>query len=450
MKKNYFKIAALTIVVNLFFVGCATTVPITVEQPPNLPTAGITRVAVMPFEAPVAESLAHSRSPRDVAMGAFHREMATRATNSARAQIGAMSQFTLVDPSRIAGVDSRELSSYVDAILTGNIGQITTDTERRSQTNREGRTTVTYRTTGNVELNFQLTRASDGSIIGHPITRNRPISHSSSSRPSDSQVQAFARTAVDAAIGGLSREMTAHRVTQRRTFATDQSRDRVVRDEMRAARDLLRAGNHVAAHQAYLRIYEQHGSVAAAENAAILYESFGDMQAAADLLQRVVRETGNPRAQVAHERVSRNIRTQERASEHRETRGRRETVASFAIEEIQRVLPENAMVWIHNRAQDNAYADFFADYITDDFLRNRINIVDRQHIDLILSEQELHASGLVRNDQIGNIGNMAGANTIVIIDVTGRGGLRRLFVQVLDIESGETLMRSDTSEQWSL
>jgi hypothetical protein len=90
------------------------------------------------------------------------------------------------------------------------------------------------------------------------------------------------------------------------------------------------------------------------------------------------------------------------------------------------------------------------DNLTASFIRGGITVIDRQSIDLILSEQKFQMSGNVSDNDFVSIGKLAGANTLVIINITGTGTARRLQVRVLDIERGIPTLQSDTSESWRL
>jgi hypothetical protein len=59
-------------------------------------------------------------------------------------------------------------------------------------------------------------------------------------------------------------------------------------------------------------------------------------------------------------------------------------------------------------------------------------------------------SGFVGDNDFVSIGNLAGANTIVIINITGTGDMRRLQLRVLDIERGIQTLHSDTSDVWKI
>jgi hypothetical protein len=270
----------------LFITGCASKVRIPVEQqPPVIPTAGITRIAVMPFESP---------------SGANYFEMANYATELARNRIKGMEQFTLVDHTQIRQLqeNNQDITPFVDAILTGRINRITTTTSRteRNVSNMRGPATrITYTTTGNIEFNYRLTRARGGSVVGRQIEKKQSISGSNQDNPPD--VNVLTRSAINQGFRDFNANFMGTTVYQSREFATD--RNEAIATDMRTALDLVKSGkiaDRIEALDLYLRIYEEHRSVAAGINAAILYDSFGNRQAASDLLQRVYSETGDARA----------------------------------------------------------------------------------------------------------------------------------------------------------
>ena len=129
----------------------------------------------------------------------------------------------------------------------------------------------------------------------------------------------------------------------------------------------------------------------------------------------------------------------------------RAATTAHALRETRRVLPADARLWIHNNATTNrGPASDAADDITSAFIRYGITVVERGLIDMIAAEQGIHLDGTVADGDFISIGNAAGANTIIVIDITGTGVLRRLNVRVLDIATGTVRMQSDTGEPWRL
>jgi len=122
-----------------------------------------------------------------------------------------------------------------------------------------------------------------------------------------------------------------------------------------------------------------------------------------------------------------------------------------ALREVRTVLPADARVWLHNNATtDRSLANDAVDDITSAFIRDRITVVERGLLNLIAAEQGIHLDGFVTDGDFVSIGNAAGANTIVVVGITGTGVLRRLNVRVLDIVAGTVRMQSDTGEAWRL
>jgi hypothetical protein len=66
------------------------------------------------------------------------------------------------------------------------------------------------------------------------------------------------------------------------------------------------------------------------------------------------------------------------------------------------------------------------------------------------AEHNIQMSGIVSDNDFISVGNAAGANTIVVIGITGTGALRRLSVRVLDIERRIPIFQSDTGEKWEI
>jgi len=441
LQKNIWKTAALlTALVLIFAAGCTTSIQLAVQRPPNLNTAGIKRIAIMPFEA---------------GFGSY-REMAQYAGSVATKRIQELNYFTLVDPSEIERLkrNNQNIENYIDAQFVGRITRINIDNEaqRGSYKNKDGDTIyyTDYITKVEIELNYSLVLARDSRIIG-PVSKKRSIS--SSSRESYPSSSALLRNAIDDQLRYLGRDIAPYTAIETRTFAEEKSKDKVLKAEMKNALTQVKAGNYKSALVAYLEIYEQYKNIAAAENASILYESFGEVQTAANFMQQAYNDTGNPRAKNVLDRLNKILQDQAiLASEYGDTRDQTKKIADFASEEIQKVLPRNAKVWIYNNAAKNTLAVEVVDNITSNFINKKIIVVDRdrQNAKLIEAEKKFNISGYVSDDDFLSIGNAVGANTIVIIDITGSGSMRRLQVRVLDIEKSVPIMQSDTSEKWKI
>jgi len=439
-RKNILKYTtALFMTLILFFLtACATSIRLAVERPPNLNTAGIKRISIMPFEANAGNS----------------RDMAQYATASATRKIQELNYFTLVDSSDIERFkrSNQNLENYIDAQFIGKITKLDTanETKHGSYKNKDGNTVyyTDYITKVEVELNYSLVLARDSRVIGPVYKKN---SKSSTSRENYPSSQDLLRNLIDEQLRYIGNDIAPHTVIETRTFAEEKTNDKVLKTEMKNAVTQVKAGNYKSALSAYLDIYNRYKSVAAAENAAILYESFGDVQTAAGFMQNVFNETGNPAARNVLARLNKILQDQAiLANDYSDNRDATKKAADLAIAEIQKVLPKDARVWIYNDSGKNPMAAAVVDNITSEFIRKGIKVVDRQNAALVEAEEKFNMSGNVSDNDFLSIGNAVGANTIVVIGIMGAGSNRRLQVRVLDIQKRVPLMQSDTSEKWQI
>jgi len=433
---NWRTIILLALLV-LTFTGCGPTrIPVEVDRLPTLNTAGIKRIAVMPFEAnePAYSSLA------------------LYATSVATEKIRETEHFTLVDDSEVMRIQRRKqnVENYVDAMFIGRIIRTVTENETKTSQSKDKEGNViystTYYTTVRVEFSYSIKVARDGKLIGPIFRKGIASTYSEAGYPSADELL---RAALISQMAFIRQDIAPYKSKEMRTIAEDKTGDDVVKKEMKEALAHVKAQNYKLALQAYLGIYERHKSPAAGENASIIYEALGDTESALSIMQRVYNDTGNPTAQLVIARLSKILDDKAKltASEKEDPVGK---VTAFASEEIQKVLPAKAMVWFYNNSAGNAMVEAVVDNLTADFIRKGIGLVDRQNTALIEAEQKLQASGAVNDAEMVRLGNAAGAKTIVIIGITGSGAMRRLQVRVLDIERGAPIMQSDTDERWQL
>jgi hypothetical protein len=171
-------------------------------------------------------------------------------------------------------------------------------------------------------------------------------------------------------------------------------------------------------------------------------------------MQRVIDETGNPKAKEILARINAELRQTEKVDEFKASKDIKnpaEKIAAVAISEVQKHLPNDARVWIiNNSASENALINNVIDNMASMFLQNGVTVVDRQNTNLLQAEQRFQMSGHVNDDDIVGIGNLAGANTVVMLSVIGSGAARRLQVRMIDVQKGILIMQSNTDEKWSL
>jgi len=423
----------------LVLASCATKIPLEVKRTPTLDTTGIQRIAIMPFEA----------------SSSAYQNAANYATNVARTRIQATNHFTLVDANEIQRLRraGQSIENHVDALFTGQITHIGQETTSRQgqRTNRQTGVTTPYTTyTRGVEVrfNYSFVRARDGSLIG-PIEKKGTRSDSAESQSELAAVETLVNRIIDSQLYYLARDVAPY--TVRITRSLEKESNKELQPQMKSLEQQVKGGNYRVALDSYLDIYRQHRSIAAAINASILYEALGETQTAANFMQEVLTATGNPKARDMLVKLNKELQEAAGSAEYSDTRRQTERVANHANEEIRKVLPANARVWIHNNAStDQSMVNEVIDNLTAAFLRNRITVIDRESIALIMSEQNFQMSGHVNDNDFVSIGKLAGANTLVVINITGTGAARRLQVRVLDIEKGIPIFQSDTNEIWQL
>jgi len=434
------KVAPL-IALALVMAGCATRVRLVAPRTPTMNTIGIQRVAVMPFQP-------HST-------GSEHTALANTLTGQVSSSLRAANAFILIDAAMIHAARSRgaSIETYVDALFTGRVTRYHATTTQREERRRDraGNTTTHVFYQREVELAFEyyFVRARDGTIIG-PVSRSGRQSARSDSRNNLTPELTIAGNIISEQLRQLYRDVAPFTINISRTL--ERERNRALRPHMDAALEHVRAGNYFAARQAYIAIWDMHGSVPAAINASILYEALGETAGAVSFMQHVVVASGGVRrATQTLTRLNVELQHQMGVGAFEAMRTPVERVAEHALSEVRQVLPAVARLWIHNdAATDHGLVNDVIDNMTSAFLRSGVLVVERQQIDLIVAEQNLHLDGSVSDRDFVGIGNLAGANTIVIIGITGVGHARRLQVRALDIATGTLLMQSGTGSEWRL
>jgi hypothetical protein len=453
--------AALSALAALTLAGCATRVRFEADRTPALDTQGIQRVAVRPFQ------------PADPSADA--QAVASALTAEVTQRLVATDAFQLVDYAQVAAVRDRggDISEYVDALFVGQVTRQIASVRERSalETVQRQQAEAAAGTISNpilqgiaraaaasaypafraeLDLAFQyyFVLARDGTMIG-PIHRSGIVTRGNDNRNSLPGALTLANSVMSSQLRLFYRDVAPHTVRVTRTLESEP--DRNLRPQMNAARELVRAGDHAAAHEAYLAIWEDHGSVAAAINASILHEVTGDFEDAIHFLEWVYVYTENDRVYSVIARLNAELAEQMGVAEFVDARPQSEIVAEHAIREVERALPGDARLWIHNNATAHEnLANDVVDSMVYTFLNTGFVVVERQLVDLIVSEQNLHLEGGVNDSDFVSIGNLAGANTVVSVAVTGSGPARRLQVRVLDIETGTIRMQSGTGVAWRL
>ena len=460
MKRKVFKVVPLLVLAVLVLAGCATGIPLEAQRTPSLDTSDIQRVAVVPFSPGV--------------MTPDHQAIASTLTSEVAERLAETGAFTLVSYHTVSAARARgaDISEYVDALLVGRVTRFTSNVvplgplQATTRDELEARAAALnpiagavartaaatafprHRLVVDVAFDYYFVRARDGFIIG-PIGRAGRSTRGNDNPGALPPALTVATGIIGAQLSLFYRDVVPHTVVIRRTLESES--DAALRPQMNAAQALVRQGNFMAALDSYIAIWEGHGSIAAAINASILYEAIGELERAIDFMYGVVAATGAPGASQALARLNEEMEELLGLCVFEDERTPVERVAEHAIDEVERVLPHGARVWIHNTATVNlGMVNDVIDNMVSTFIGAGIPIVERQLIDLIVAEQDLHLSGAISDNDFISIGNLAGANTIVAVGITGAGAARRLQVRVLDIETATVMMQSGTGALWSL
>ena len=438
--------AALSVLAALVLAGCASnSITVSVNRAPTINTTGIRRIAIMPFTTSDNSSL--------------QREVAAVITNTATTKINETRHFTLVAPAQIQDLQAKNesIENHVDALFSGQVVTLNVNESSRQVERYDYKTDSTYMVTiyrREVELafNFSFFRARDGSIVG-TATRMGRNAHESENRDTLQTASRLAQTIISNRLQYLNRDVAPYVAQEKRTFMTETSKDKNLQNQMKAIFALVKEGSYKSALSGYLDTFKTFNSIAAAVNAAYLHEALGELQEAADLMAGVFQETGNPRARTELDRVNKLLEEAGLLStEYADTRNQREKVQEFAIGEIRKVIPANAKVWIVNKSErgERELALQVVDGITSGLINGGITVVDRNNTRLIEAEERFQTSGAVNDDDLMNIGNAAGADTMISIEVTGVGSMRRLKLEILNMSTRTAVYASDTSENWHL
>jgi len=425
--------------------GCATTIALQAQRTPTLDTAGINRIAIMPFEFDGS--------------GSVYKSAAQHATNVATNRIRATNRFTLIDPATVNNARrSRRggggIENYVDAEFKGKITRIDEQTtphqgQYKDRNTGEMVTYTYYIRQIEVELNYFFTRARDGAIIG-PVTKRGTSSANANTPEELPSVNTLVTKAVESGLAGLNRDVAPYTIMIQRSLEKEPNKN--LRPQMNEALAHVKSSNYAAARRAYLAIWESHQSVAAAVNASILYEAMGETQNAAIFMQQVATVTGSPLARNVLARLNRELGEKAGVAQFADSRNQVERAANHAVVELQRILPAGAKLLVLNNAASNQknLADDVVDNIISIFSRNGIAIVERQMLDKATEELIFQRGGSVNDEDIVRVGNFAGANTIVIVNITGSGASRRLQIRALDIGTGTVILQSGSGSEWNL
>jgi hypothetical protein len=276
------------------FASCATTVTVQVQHPPVWNTVGIQRLAIMPFTTTQNTPL--------------QRRAASLLNNVSRSRIQAVNRFFLIDSAEIQRAQEAKgnVTHYADALFSGQIISAASQDslEYDSRRDKEGNIVryAIYKRDVQLSFNFTLTRTMDAQIIGTE-TMNFSNSYSGEDRKSLKSVEEVIQEMVQKGMMGIAYYLVPYTLTELREFEPVQIKDKAIEKRAKNASALVKKGNYKSAEEAFLGIYRDTGSFAAAYNVGLLLELQGDLEGASMLMQRLYDETGNKKAALSIDRL---------------------------------------------------------------------------------------------------------------------------------------------------
>jgi hypothetical protein len=446
MKKNSPVVTVLweIAVLACIFTGCATTVNFQAQRPPVWNTLGLQRLAVMPF--------------RTTDGSALQRHAAALLESESLSRIQAANHFTMVNSSEIERVRATngKIENYADAIFSGQVISVTVQnsSSQSSYKDKSGatRTRTTYTREVNLSFNIALTRTRDAAEIGSDNRMNLRNSSSSQDSGSLRSAEDLLQDIIQGNMRTISRYVAPYSVTEQRRLEVETSKNKAVRQRVKDAEAMVKAGNYKAAQNAYLRIYQNTGSFPAAYNASLLIEMQGDLQGALALMQRVQNDTGNPKASVEIARLQRAISDAGLLVVYKEdNQSQRDKVIALMVDTLPSHMPNRASVALINNTQNERdLTETVINGIMQGFLAKNITVVDRNSRDLLEIERNYQLSGYVSDTDMVSIGNEAGVNIFILVSVIGSGGNRRLSVRMLDVERNTVVYQSPQTDEMNL
>jgi hypothetical protein len=301
-------------------------------------------------------------------------------------------------------------------------------------------------------FSYNLTRAGRGAdLIGSNTRANLTSSHSTQNRGELRPAEAMVQEIIQRNMRGIASYVAPHMVTQQRKIESEPSRDRDVRQRAKDAEALIKAGSYRIAQDAFLGIYRDTGSFAAALNAALLKEVQGDLEGAASFMQTVHNATGNPRAANEIARLRRVMDNMGLLEAYAQNIHQRDRVIALMVDTLPSRMPANPRVALMNNSQNERdLVELVITGIIDGFLANNIIVVDRANRALVEMERNYQLLGHVRDEEMISIGQEAGVNAFILVAITGTGAIRRLSVRMLDVERNTVIYQSPNTDEMNL
>lgn len=420
MKNKFLFLLGTLAGVGVFFLSCSTSIPVTVTHPPRMDTSGIERLAVLDFQGSEDQQ-----------------ELAGALTRLFKEKISGTGKFQMVDSSAYS-----QNEGSVDGVFTGEIISYTVkDTSRFTML-----LTEFYNRSVELTFTYTLIRARDNVTIGQ---RSISCTNWDGDKTDPKTLQPGHTLAAEAAkyvLRNFNQELLPWTIKEELTLDKETSKDKAVKNRMKDAEKLVKAGSIKAAYEAYAGIYGETKSLAAGYNQAILAQPLESLEAAIALMQRLVNDTGYTKASAELTRLRGFLSESERAAANTAGISQQKIAIQRASKGLTDALPPGSRVSLLNvSGSDKDLVDTVIRETTNSLVATgNITVLDRDNLNLINAEQQYQLSGEVSDDSMVGIGKMLGVDTIVTFSITGTGHQRKLTVKSLRVETGQVLYNEST------
>jgi len=294
--------------------GCATQVKVVVDRPAELNMNGANSIAILPIQANEPEKtetinfLGFFTILRKSSTPSTREQLADYLTNSLTSKLLSTSYYTVVDSAMVEGALKAGNKPPVDVYLTGSINQFNTKVTSEVVENDDGTTTVYYKRTADVSVNYRIIDATTGSIVA---MRKADYSRTSSSDTDEYKLP----SAYDLLTGELDRlaskimkEVQPYQETMYLSLLKDKTKD----PEFAEADQYAKNGAIELSYEKFQAIYDKTGYYEAGYNAAILLQALGKLEDARDAMKALVAKTGDKKAISALAAINREIASAEK------------------------------------------------------------------------------------------------------------------------------------------
>jgi hypothetical protein len=383
--------AAVMLAVVLSLAGCATTVPIkSVKMPTINGMDTVKNLGIRDFE--------------NRGGGSVGSDLAYYLSDKSKQMIMATGKFTIVAPN----------DPNADGVFFGEIRSVAArDTQNQNSYKDKNGNTFTY-TTYTREVSVEFVYGVNNTRTNMPfglIPKRGSTSTSSDDPYRLTDVNTLARSIVDSQMRGLEKDLVPTIVTTNRELMKETSDDKAVKQLMKMALSLVKAGNLEEAIRQYDEIDDTYGSVAARTNAGILRESVVSETAVSAQMARL---DGRRRGLIA-------------------------TAVTDVVDTLNSKLPSgtNIVVMKTSSTNNNMLNDIVDQITTSVVQAGNLKLVDRSNQALIDAEQQFQLSGNVSDDSAVLIGRQLGVKYAVLCWISGERSSRKLNIRMLDIETAQ-------------